>query len=121
MSHDSTGNRCASNGFIMSPSRGTKGETEWSQCSRDHMAGLDLPCLEDAPAAMRPENDHNKFHIFPGQNWDGDDQCQALLLDQDARMDHNDHTRKQVGIWFGFRFFLFFIQIFFSRGQLFIQ
>lgn len=33
MSHDSTGNSCTKDGFIMSPSRGTQGETQWSPCS----------------------------------------------------------------------------------------
>lgn len=33
MSHDSTGNSCSKDGFVMSPSRGTKGETTWSHCS----------------------------------------------------------------------------------------
>lgn len=33
MSHDSTGNSCSKEGFIMSPSRGTQGETTWSSCS----------------------------------------------------------------------------------------
>ena len=33
MSHDSTGNACPKDGFVMSPSRGTQGETTWSSCS----------------------------------------------------------------------------------------
>lgn len=33
MPHDSTGNSCTKDGFVMSPSRGTNGETTWSGCS----------------------------------------------------------------------------------------
>lgn len=33
MSHDSTGNSCNKDGFVMSPSRGTQGKTTWSSCS----------------------------------------------------------------------------------------
>ena len=33
MAHDSVGNACTKDGFIMSPSRGTQGETSWSWCS----------------------------------------------------------------------------------------
>lgn len=96
MSHDSSGNSCASNGFIMSPSRGTKGETVWSQCSREHMARLDLPCLEDSPAAMSSENNHNKYNNYPGQHLDGDTQCQTLIMDPDAHVDHNEYTMHQI-------------------------
>lgn len=33
MHHDGTGNSCARDGYIMSPSRGTNGEASWSTCS----------------------------------------------------------------------------------------
>ncbi|KXJ81822.1 hypothetical protein RP20_CCG017866 [Aedes albopictus] len=33
MHHDSAGNVCAKDGYVMSPSRGTQGETTWSSCS----------------------------------------------------------------------------------------
>lgn len=35
MHHDSFGNDCPSEGFVMSPTRGTQGETTWSSCSAD--------------------------------------------------------------------------------------
>ncbi|GLH04749.1 ADAMTS-4 precursor, putative, partial [Gryllus bimaculatus] len=38
MHHDGGGNSCPKDGFIMSPSRGTYGETVWSTCSADVMA-----------------------------------------------------------------------------------
>lgn len=41
MAHDSTGNYCAKEGYIMSPSRGTQGETSWSSCSAQ--VARDLP------------------------------------------------------------------------------
>ena len=52
MSHDgkTSGkgeNHCNKQGFIMSPSRGTSGETLWSQCSADVLARLKMPCLEE--------------------------------------------------------------------------
>ena len=53
MSHDGkrtgkTGrNSCPTQGFIMSPSRGTKGETLWSRCSAKIIRELDMPCLEE--------------------------------------------------------------------------
>lgn len=33
MHHDGSGNSCARDGYIMSPSRGTNGEASWSSCS----------------------------------------------------------------------------------------
>ena len=36
---------CKSNGFVMSPSRGTKGEVIWSSCSRRVVQSLDMDCL----------------------------------------------------------------------------
>ena len=46
MHHDSTAG-CAKDGFIMSPSRGTKGESEWSSCSVSALHQADLHCLEE--------------------------------------------------------------------------
>lgn len=40
MHHDSSGNSCSKEGYIMSPSRGTNGETQWSSCSAEIMAKL---------------------------------------------------------------------------------
>ena len=52
MSHDGKrsgkgANSCSKQGFIMSPSRGTNGETLWSRCSADVLSKLDMPCLEE--------------------------------------------------------------------------
>ena len=98
MSHDSSGNVCSSNGYVMSPSRGTKGECVWSTCSRDHMDKLDLECLEDTPAAMPDGKDHNIYGDNPGQDesWDGDRQCQMLMFTNDAHMDHTESNMKDI-------------------------
>lgn len=40
MHHDGTGNNCARDGYIMSPSRGTNGEASWSTCSARVVAEL---------------------------------------------------------------------------------
>lgn len=40
MHHDGSGNSCAKDGYIMSPSRGVNGETQWSSCSADVMNKL---------------------------------------------------------------------------------
>lgn len=33
MRHDASGNACTKDGYVMSSSRGTQGETTWSSCS----------------------------------------------------------------------------------------
>ena len=40
MFHDSQQNACAKDGYIRSPSRGVKGETTWSSCSRDTLRSM---------------------------------------------------------------------------------
>ena len=122
MSHDSSGNSCPSNGFIMSPrcfldfllhlcvllhfslivnviscyarSRGTKGECVWSTCSNNHMRNLDLECLENKPGEV--EHDHNQYGNNPGQQWDADSQCQLLMFTSEARMDHGAHNLHEI-------------------------
>ena len=52
MSHDGKRsgngrNSCPKQGYIMSPSRGTSGETLWSTCSANVLRKLDMPCLEE--------------------------------------------------------------------------
>ncbi|KAJ8935149.1 hypothetical protein NQ314_012967, partial [Rhamnusium bicolor] len=61
MHHDSSGNSCPKEGYVMSPSRGTNGETQWSTCSADVMAKLG-----------------------PGQVYTAKKQCEILLRDKDA-------------------------------------
>ncbi|XP_031825468.2 ADAMTS metallopeptidase stall [Nomia melanderi] len=87
MHHDSTGNACPKDGYIMSPSRGTHGETAWSECSRDVAERLTYakPCLQDRPAG-RPSGrlDHTRFFDLPGREWTAKRQCEVLLRDKDA-------------------------------------
>ncbi|XP_043241463.1 A disintegrin and metalloproteinase with thrombospondin motifs adt-2-like [Amphibalanus amphitrite] len=83
MFHDGQQNACAKDGFIMSPSRGVKGETTWSSCSRDTLRGLPQNCLNDLPRKSAVQN-HRIFRELPGQVYDAFDQCQLLLKDKDA-------------------------------------
>ncbi|XP_037913532.1 A disintegrin and metalloproteinase with thrombospondin motifs adt-2-like isoform X2 [Hermetia illucens] len=86
MAHDSTGNYCAKEGYIMSPSRGTQGETSWSSCSAQ--VARDLPnwatCLRDPPEYVPVEYNAWKYQGYPGQSWPAKRQCELLLLDKDA-------------------------------------
>ncbi|XP_033324352.2 ADAMTS metallopeptidase stall [Megalopta genalis] len=87
MHHDSTGNACPKDGYIMSPSRGTHGETVWSKCSREVAEKLTYtkPCLKDRPY-KRPNDrlDHARFFDLPGRVWTAKKQCEVLLRDKDA-------------------------------------
>nr|XP_034177349.1 A disintegrin and metalloproteinase with thrombospondin motifs adt-2 [Osmia lignaria] len=87
MHHDSTGNTCPKDGYIMSPSRGLHGETIWSDCSRDLAQRLSYtkPCLTNRPTAQtNPHLDHARFYDLPGREWTGKKQCEFLLRDKDA-------------------------------------
>ncbi|XP_059608052.1 A disintegrin and metalloproteinase with thrombospondin motifs adt-1-like [Phlebotomus argentipes] len=86
MHHDGTGNSCPKDGFVMSPSRGTDGETTWSACSADAVRSLRrfATCLRDKPDSVPEENDAWMFGGVPGRSWTARQQCQLLLLDQDA-------------------------------------
>lgn len=87
MHHDSTGNSCPKDGYIMSPSRGTQGETIWSECSRDIVRKLSRtkPCLLDKAVVNRDMSlNHSRFHGLPGRKWGAKMQCELLLRDKDA-------------------------------------
>ncbi|KAL1512639.1 hypothetical protein ABEB36_002201 [Hypothenemus hampei] len=86
MHHDSSGNGCPKEGFIMSPSRGTNGETEWSSCSAKVMANLDwAKCLKDSTKPLR-DKDHSRYLGIPGRIYTAKRQCEILLRDKDAIM-----------------------------------
>lgn len=88
MLHDGwPNNDCSSNGFIMSPSRGTKGETSWSSCSAHvvHKMG-DRTCLSDKPDGVQNFPDHQALTNLPGQEWDSHEQCKIFLRDSDAEL-----------------------------------
>ncbi|XP_077550144.1 uncharacterized protein LOC144163187 [Haemaphysalis longicornis] len=80
-------NDCPSNGFIMSPSRGTKGETTWSSCSAHviHKMG-DKTCLSNRPDGVTGLPDLESLQNLPGQEWDAHDQCKIFLRDHDAEL-----------------------------------
>lgn len=59
MSHDSTGNSCPKDGFIMSPSRGTQGETTWSPCSATVIRKLEWVIKN-----LSSLNEKNIFFLF---------------------------------------------------------
>ncbi|XP_026731681.1 A disintegrin and metalloproteinase with thrombospondin motifs adt-2-like [Trichoplusia ni] len=89
MHHDGTGNNCARDGYIMSPSRGTNGEASWSTCSARVVADLQwATCLfdggddEDLDAPV--ELQHERFGSAPGAIWSAKKQCEVLLRDIDA-------------------------------------
>ncbi|GAB0098114.1 Peptidase M12B domain-containing protein [Sergentomyia squamirostris] len=110
MHHDGTGNSCPQEGYIMSPSRGTEGETTWSSCSASVVRSLSrfASCLSDKPDKVTSENDGWIFGGVPGRTWTPGKQCQLLLLDQDATatesasMCRNLHcrTRNRSGFYF---------------------
>lgn len=83
MSHDSKGNECPENGFIMSASRGTQGETVWSSCSSNVINDIMswAYCLADQPKRIRDEYDAmRRFKGRPGQTYTAKQQCEILLL-----------------------------------------
>ncbi|XP_014474312.1 PREDICTED: A disintegrin and metalloproteinase with thrombospondin motifs 14 [Dinoponera quadriceps] len=85
MHHDSSGNACPKDGYIMSPSRGTRGETIWSECSREIAEALPRTkvCLLDASVSSF---DHSRYRDLPGREWTAKRQCELLLRDKDANV-----------------------------------
>ncbi|XP_011502685.1 PREDICTED: A disintegrin and metalloproteinase with thrombospondin motifs 7 [Ceratosolen solmsi marchali] len=91
MQHDSTGNDCPRDGYIMSPSRGTEGESQWSSCSRLVASSLatSKACLldgSDEPVDHRLEHE-GRYGSRPGRTWTAKHQCELLLRDREAVAD----------------------------------
>ncbi|XP_029680560.1 A disintegrin and metalloproteinase with thrombospondin motifs adt-2 isoform X2 [Formica exsecta] len=91
MHHDSSNNACPKDGYIMSPSRGVRGETVWSDCSREIAKTLSQtkPCLLDWPepgnTSDAAAHDHySRYRDLPGREWTAKRQCELLLRDKDA-------------------------------------
>ncbi|XP_013194658.2 A disintegrin and metalloproteinase with thrombospondin motifs adt-2 [Amyelois transitella] len=87
MHHDGTGNSCARDGYIMSPSRGTSGEATWSPCSAQVVADLQwATCLQDGGDELDSPDElrHEKFSGAPGAVWGAKRQCEVFLRDPDA-------------------------------------
>ncbi|KAJ6646995.1 A disintegrin and metalloproteinase with thrombospondin motifs adt-2 [Pseudolycoriella hygida] len=86
MHHDSSGNSCPSEGYVMSPSRGTQGETSWSTCSAEVVSNLnyEYDCLNDKPPSVPIDFNSWKYEGYPGQVFTAKKQCELLLIDKDA-------------------------------------
>ncbi|XP_059048068.1 A disintegrin and metalloproteinase with thrombospondin motifs adt-2-like [Achroia grisella] len=87
MHHDGSGNTCARDGYIMSPSRGTSGEATWSSCSARVAADLQwATCLLDGGDDLDTptELQHERFGGAPGALWGAKKQCEVFLRDVDA-------------------------------------
>lgn len=86
MHHDSSGNSCPKEGYVMSPSRGTNGETQWSSCSAEIMAKLSswAKCLFDSNNVPKKNLDHNRYLDEPGRSFTAKKQCEILLRDKNA-------------------------------------
>ncbi|XP_067002114.1 A disintegrin and metalloproteinase with thrombospondin motifs adt-1-like [Anabrus simplex] len=94
MHHDGMNNNCPKEGFIMSPSRGTTGETLWSTCSKDVMSKLSsAKCLSDVPPAPPADMNHARYLDEPGQAWGAKKQCEILLRDKDAVLQNPDNLQ----------------------------
>eukprot|EP00096_Caligus_rogercresseyi_P015326 TRINITY_DN7776_c0_g1_i1.p1 TRINITY_DN7776_c0_g1~~TRINITY_DN7776_c0_g1_i1.p1 ORF type:complete len:386 (-),score=72.14 TRINITY_DN7776_c0_g1_i1:206-1363(-) len=96
MTHDGSGNQCPKDGFVMSGSRGTKGETRWSKCSASFVAKLQMKCLMDKQGPLASIGDHNEYGDRPGYYWSGDEQCQFLLQNKRAKTDHTSSNMKEI-------------------------
>lgn len=68
----------------MSGSRGTRGETNWSECSAINFRQAFTDCLNDTPKILHQRYDHNKYEMRPGFVWDSDIQCKLFLRDNKA-------------------------------------
>ena len=79
----------------MSPSRGSKGESEWSGCSVQSLRQADLHCLEENSNGVK-EHLSISAGVYPGEVWDANRQCQIFLLDQNAHMDHTDRNFRDM-------------------------
>ena len=75
-------NTCPNNGYIMSSSRGTKGENTWSSCSAKVFSVVEQKCLASPQTTSEPyplvEN--------PGRVIDGHEQCKYFLSSKAAYM-----------------------------------
>lgn len=74
-------NDCPSNGYLMSSSRGTKGEVTWSTCSAKSFNFIKSDCLDNIP-----DDFDDKFDLRPGQRITANDQCQFYLKDNNAHV-----------------------------------
>jgi len=96
MHHDHSRNTgCSKDGFIMSASRGTKGESQWSSCSVKALNEANLSCLDENSKGDVESMDLDAG-VYPGEVWSASRQCQIFLLDNDAHIDHTESTFKAM-------------------------
>ena len=84
-------------GYIMSSSRGSSGETSWSECSRSSLRDrlLDsnsLKCIFDNETGLATDD----FDGNPGKNIKADEQCRLFLKAFTALAVDNGGQRCQV-------------------------
>lgn len=97
MHHDNAGNNCPKEGYIMSPSRGTNGETVWSTCSAEAVSTMtSTKCLDDSPQSPAKNFDHTKYDSNPGQIWRAKKQCEVLIRDHDAELYNPDRLEVRL-------------------------
>ncbi|KAK5647460.1 hypothetical protein RI129_002352 [Pyrocoelia pectoralis] len=95
MHHDGTRNSCPAEGYIMSPSRGVSGETQWSSCSAEVMTKLhNAKCLHDSSDIPNKALNHSIYKDMPGKIFTAKKQCEILLRDQDATVSSNQELSK---------------------------
>ncbi|XP_023317760.1 uncharacterized protein LOC106660321 [Trichogramma pretiosum] len=87
--HDATGNSCPKDGYIMSPSRGVQGESQWSACSRESASKIHevKKCLLDGPeseASIGSDALQQQVMELPGRRWSAKRQCEILLKNRKA-------------------------------------
>ncbi|CAG9132357.1 unnamed protein product [Plutella xylostella] len=114
MHHDGTGNGCARDGYIMSPSRGTRGEAAWSPCSKRLVAELEwATCLLDGGDDLDtpPELQHERFGDAPGNVWNAKKQCEVnkisianttiIIMSSKPNFDHGGQSHLRSAIYAG--------------------
>jgi len=87
---------CAKEGFIMSPTRGSTGETEWSKCSAEILrkgAGHDCLLEEERQGANGVDVNEDRL---PGQIWSPRAQCQIFLLEPSAQPFRNQRPAERL-------------------------
>ncbi|KAL7296923.1 hypothetical protein TKK_0009364 [Trichogramma kaykai] len=85
--HDATGNSCPKDGYIMSPSRGVQGESQWSACSRESASKIHevKKCLLDGSESEASIGSDALQQVeLPGRRWSAKRQCEILLKNRKA-------------------------------------
>ena len=88
MSHDGKDDSasCPTNGYVMSGSRGTSGETFWSSCSRHVICSIGPECLNNHAEPMAAYDHMMRYHNEPGRVWTPAQQCEHLTGEKGSYM-----------------------------------